>query len=255
MWGSNMRVFCIVSYKGTNYFGWERQVEQVSIQGEIEKAISQLFNMSIIIYGSGRTDAGVHAYGQTFHFDVEESKYEEEELKYRLNCILPVDIKINSLRFLKDDEEFHSRYSAVSKEYQYRLSLNAKNPFRYEYAWLLKTNDFDVELFKEALSKFVGKHSFINFTSKEEDKDNYIREIYSINVGFDEENEEILVNFVGSGFMRYQIRFMIGTAVNVAMKKEELSYIDDKLNNTKERAIVPYKGQPQGLYLVKVNYK
>ena len=254
MWDSNMRVFCVVSYKGTNYFGWERQVEQISIQGEIEKAINQLFNTSVTIYGSGRTDAGVHAFGQTFHFDIEESKYDEGELMYRLNCILPVDIKINSLRFL-NDEELHARYSAVNKEYQYRLSLNAKNPFRYEYAWLLKTNDFDMELFKEALSKFVGKHSFINFTSKEEDRDNFVREIYAINVGFDDENEEITINLVASGFMRYQIRFMVGTAVNVAMKKEELSYIDEKLNNVSIRSIVPYKGQPQGLYLVKVNYK
>lgn len=249
-----MRVFCVVAYKGTNYYGWEKQIDQNSVQGEIEKAIGKILNTQINIYGSGRTDAGVHAVGQTFHFDIDECKYTADELMYRINCVLPVDIKLSSLEFLNDGE-FHSRYSAKSKEYQYRLSLNAKHPFRYDVSWLLKTNEFDTQLFKDSLNLFVGKHKFINFTSKEEDKDDFIRQIYEINVGFDGENEEIVVKFVGNGFMRYQIRFMIGTAVAVATGKEKISYIEDKLTNTEIRSTVPYKGQPQGLCLMKVNYK
>ena len=249
-----MRVFCVVAYKGTNYYGWEKQVGQVSVQGEIEKAIGKILNTEINIYGSGRTDAGVHASGQTFHFDINETKYEASELMYRINCVLPIDIKLVSLEYLKEDD-FHSRYNAKSKEYQYRLSLSAKQPFRYDVCWLLKTKEFDMDLFKEALNKFEGQHNFQNFTSKEEDKDNFIREIYSINVGFDGENDEIFVNFVGNGFMRYQIRYMVGTAVAIATKKEKMSFIDDKLKDTKIRSIVSYKAQPQGLCLVKVNYK
>ena len=249
-----MRVFCVVAYKGTNYYGWEKQVGQVSVQGEIEKAIGKILNTEISIYGSGRTDAGVHASGQTFHFDISETKYDASELMYRINCVLPIDIKLVSLEYLKEDD-FHSRYNAKSKEYQYRLSLSAKQPFRYDVCWLLKTKEFDMDLFKEALNKFKGQHNFQNFTSKEEDKDNFIREIYSINVGFDGENDEIFVNFVGNGFMRYQIRYMVGTAVAIATKKEKMSFIDDKLNDTKIRSIVSYKAQPQGLCLVNVNYK
>ena len=249
-----MRVFCVVAYKGTNYYGWEKQIGQDSVQEQIEKAIGKILNTEINIYASGRTDAGVHASGQTFHFDINEKKYETSELMYRINCVLPVDIKLTSLEYL-DNEEFHSRYNAKSKEYQYRLSLSAKQPFRYDVCWLLKTSDFDRDLFKQAIKKFEGQHDFSNFTSKEEDKDNFIREIYTINVGFDEENEEITVNFIGNGFMRYQIRYMVGTAVAVATKKEKMSFIDDKLTKTKIRSIVSYKAQPQGLCLVKVNYK
>ena len=255
MWVSNMRVFCIVAYKGTKYYGWEKQPNQISVQEEIEKAISQILNTPISIYGSGRTDAGVHAKGQTFHFDVEEIKYDRDEFKYRVNCVLPASIKIIYVAYMSEASDFHARFSAISKEYQYRISLNAKNPFRYDECWMLKTNEFDMDLFKQAVAKFVGKHNFINFTSKEEDKDGFVREIFSINVGFDDENEEIVVDLCGNGFMRYQIRYMVATAVAVAMKKEDLSYIDERLNNVSKRSITSYKGHPQGLYLMKVNYK
>ena len=241
MWVSNMRVFCVVSYRGTKYYGWEKQVGQISIQEEIEKAIGQILNTPISICGSGRTDAGVHAKGQTFHFDIDDKKYDEGELMYRINCVLPASIKILSLKYL-DDKQFHARFSATSKEYQYRLSLNAKNPFRYDECWMLKTNDFDIDLFKTAMSLFVGKHNFINFTSKEDDKDGFIREIFAINVGFDKENEEIIVDIKGSGFMRYQIRYMVATAVAIATHKEDLSYIQDRLTNTSKRQITSYKG-------------
>ena len=241
-------------YKGTHYFGWEKQVGQNSVQAELEKAIGKILNTEINIYGSGRTDAGVHASGQTFHFDIKEEKYSADELMYRINCVLPVDIKLTSLEYL-NDEEFHSRYSAKSKEYQYRISLNAKQPFRYDVCWLLRTSEFDMDLFTQAIKKFEGKHNFKNFTSKEEDKDDFVRKIFEINVGFDGENEEITVNFIGDGFMRYQIRYMVGTAVAIATKKEKISFINEKLNETKRRSIVSYKAQPQGLCLVKVNYK
>ena len=250
-----MRVFCVVAYKGTKYSGWEKQVDQPTIQEEIEKAISQILNTPITIYGSGRTDAYVHAKGQTFHFDIEEKKYPPEELLYRINCVLPATIKIMSLEYLSEGSDFHARFSAVSKEYQYRLSLNAKNPFRYDLCWMLKTSTFDMDLFIQAISLFVGRHNFINFTSKEDDQDGFIREIYSFNVGFDEENDEIVVDVKGNGFMRYQIRFMVGTAVAVAMHKEDISYIEERLNSVEKRSISSYKGHPQGLYLMKVNYK
>ena len=250
-----MRVFCIVQYDGTKYYGWERQIGQISIEEEIENALSKIFNQPINIYGSGRTDAGVHAKGQTFHFDVEENKYESGDLMYRLNSILPSDINVLKMEYLDEGDDFHVRYSATSKTYEYRLSFKAKDPFRYNYAWLIKNSDYDLDLLKTALAKFVGKHNFINFTSKEEDKDGFIREIFEINVGFDEKNDEICIKIKGDGFMRYQIRYIVGTAVMVALKKESLDYIDERLNNVTKRSIVAHKAPAQGLYLLEVNYK
>ncbi len=250
-----MRVFCVVKYKGTRYAGWAKQTNEITIQGEIEKCLSQILNSEITIFASGRTDAGVHALGQTFHFDSDNAKYDEGEFMYRLNMMLPADIQVAEIKYLKDNLEFHARFSAISKEYQYRLSLNAKNPFRYDRCWMLQTKDFDMNLFMEALSKFVGKHNFKNFTSKEGDENNYIREIYEITTDYDDRNEEIVVNLKGNGFMRYQIRYMLGVAVAIAIGKEDLSYIDEKLDSERKRSITSYKGHPQGLYLMKVNYK
>ena len=250
-----MRVFCVVAYKGTRFYGWEKQIGQISIQEEIESALGKVFNSSITIHGSGRTDAGVHALGQTFHFDVDENRYSQDDLKYRLNSILPADIQIKSIKYLGNDSNFHSRFSATRKVYEYHLCLNAKDPFKYDSCWMLKASTFDEELFDASIKKFVGVHNFENFTSKEEDSDNFIREIFSINWRFDRENGEIVIEIDGNGFMRYQIRYIIGTAVNIAIGKEKIDFIDKKLDSDETRSIVSYKAPAQGLYLKEVRYE
>ena len=113
--------------------------------------------------------------------------------------------------------------------------------------------ELDFDLFKEALNKFVGKHNYQDFTSKEEDEGGFIREIYEIKVSKDGDN--ISVRFEGNGFMRYQIRNMIGAAINVANKKEDISFINYHLKEDKNREIISYKAPANGLYLVDVLYK
>ena len=131
----------------TEHYGWEKQIGQDSVQEQIEKAIGKILNTEINIYASGRTDAGVHASGQTFHFDINEKKYEASELMYRINCVLPVDIKLTSLEYL-DNEEFHSRYNAKSKEYQYRLSLSAKQPYVKSIGLVVDVNTIIIAIIK-----------------------------------------------------------------------------------------------------------
>ena len=130
--------------------------------------------------------------------------------------------------------------------------LNNKDPFQNDLAFVYPM-DFDFDLFKEALSKFVGKHNYQDFTSKEEDEDGFVREIYEITAT--KNNNDVSIEFIGNGFMRYQIRNMIGTAINVANKKEDISFIDYHLKEDKPREIVSYKAPANGLYLVDVLYK
>ena len=243
-----MKVLGVCEYKGTAYYGWQKQVGYVTIQSKIEEVLSKVFDAPISIYGSGRTDAGVHAIGQTFHF-VPPKEKDLDQLKYALNKMLPDDIRI--LSFKEVDDDFHARYSAKRKIYEYRILLNNKDPFNYDLAYLYPMS-FDLDLFDKALQKFVGEHNYQDFTSKEEDENGFVRQIYSINVS--KENDLVKVVFEGNGFMRYQIRNMIGTALCAASNKESIDFIDYHLNEKKTREIVSYKSPACGLYLVKVVY-
>lgn len=245
-----MKIHGIVSYKGTNYFGWQKQVNETSVQKEIENVLSKVLDTEIIIQGSGRTDAGVHAFRQHFHFEVKKEKEVDlEKLKYSLNCLLPEDIKILDLIFENDD--FHARFSSVGKRYIYKMVQLAKDPFRNEL-FFLNPRPFSIEKYIEAIKLFEGTQNYINFTSKEEDEQNFIRTISSINV--EVINDEIITTFEGTGFMRYQIRFMVGTALAVASNDIDISYIKNRLITSENREITHYKAPSQGLYLDEVFY-
>ena len=243
-----MRILGVCSYKGTNYYGWQKQVGFVSVQSTIEEVLSKVYDSPISITGSGRTDAGVHALRQYFHYNTDKEK-DLKQLCYALNKMLPEDIKI--LSFERVDDDFHARYNAKKKIYEYRIVLKNKDPFQDELAFVYPM-EFDSDLFKEALNKFVGKHNYQDFTSKEEDEGGFVREIYKIKVT--KNNNDIKVRFEGNGFMRYQIRNMIGAAINVANKKEDITFINYHLKEDKNREIISYKAPAKGLYLVDVVY-
>ena len=245
-----MRYLCIVSYKGTNYQGWQKQVSAPTIQGEIERVFSKILNTCINIQGSGRTDAGVHAENQYFHFDYDK-ELDLGRFRYSVNCLLPNDIFIKDIKPVSDD--FHARYSAKGKTYTYILRFGERNPFNYEFEENIP-QPIDIDIFIRALKMFEGKHNFQDFTSKEEDEDNYVREIYSIEINYLEKARQMTVTLHGNGFLRYMIRNIIGTSIAVASKKEDISFISYHLSEKNKREIVSYKAEPQGLFLVDVNY-
>ena len=242
-----MKILAKVAYLGTNYHGWQIQPNGNTVQEEIEKALSKILNNPTKIYGAGRTDAGVHALNQSFHFELNK-EMDLERLKYSLNSILPDDIAINSL--VEVAEDFHARFCAKKKHYQYRINSGDKNPFLTNTS-LYYPYPFVMTKFVEALDKFVGQHNFVNFTSKEEDEDNYIREIFDIRVSL---NETIDVDIIGDGFMRYMIRDIIGTCLAVASGKEDLTYISDRLDKDVD-AHTAYRASSEGLFLIDVIYK
>ena len=243
-----MKILGICSYKGTNYYGWQKQVGFISVQSKIEEVLSQIYDMPMTITGSGRTDAGVHAYKQYFHFVTEKDK-DLKQLAYAMNKMLPEDIHILSLEKVADD--FHARYNAKRKIYEYDILLKNKEVFNYDLAYLYPL-DLDIDLLKDALKLFEGEHNYQDFTSKEEDEGNFIRTIYSIEVKQDK--DLIKIRFEGNGFMRYQIRNMVGSAIAVANKKEDISFIKYHLEDNKKREIIAYKAPAMGLYLVDVIY-
>ena len=240
-----MKIFAVVSYKGTNYQGWQKQTNAPSIQEEIEKVLSRVLNTEISIFGSGRTDAGVHAKGQTFHFVIDK-EIDVEKLRYSVNCLLPKDIHVLSMKVV--DDNFHSRYDVKEKTYSYTISVGENNPFTNEFTYnYLKPLDFN--RLAEALKPFNGEHNFQDFTSKEEDEDGFKR---WVKIDTEIKDNVLTIKFTGNGFMRYMIRFMVGAAIAVAEGREEISFIKKHLEASKPREIIAFKAPSEGLVLEEV---
>ncbi len=244
-----MRIKMVFAYDGHNFFGFQRQPQGRTIQGEIEAVLSKIFNEQTLIIASGRTDIGVHALAQVAHFDVNKDVEDLGKLRYSLNRLLPKDIHINTLSFVSVD--FHARASAISKTYRYILSMAEANPFYENYRHELKLQ-LDIEKMKEAATSFLGKHFYRNFCTKEEtDLQEYIREIYR----FDVKNDQDIVTFEveGSGFMRHMVRMMVGALVAIGLGKEKVDFISQTLLAPVHP--INYKVPGCGLYLVEVHYK
>ncbi len=241
-----MRYLVVCSYFGHPYYGWQKQSDVKTIQGEIEAVLSRYFNDKITIHGSGRTDAKVHAIGQTFHFDA--PKVNQKSLLYALNKMLSSDIKLLKIKTVSD--QFHARYDVKEKVYRYGIVLSDKEPFLTQTR-LVYPYPFDLAKFKQALDLFSGRHDFRSFTSKPSDEEKFVRDIFFIKVK--QVGKEVIVDFSGSGFMQGQIRMIVGTALAYAGDKIQLDYMTTRLDCT-QRQVTSYKVGGEGLYLIRVKY-
>ena len=242
-----MRYLATVSYNGSAYYGWQKQVGKISIQEIIEGVLSMILDKETKIYASGRTDAGVHSLGQTFHFDAKEIK-DLGKFTYSINSLLPKDIFVDSI--IKVDDNFHARYNVKRKIYSYYINIGKYDLFKVDeiYQFL---RPLDIEKMKECLNIFLGEHCFQNFTSKDEDENNYVRIIYDAKLSLD--NDIIKIIFEGNGFMRYMVRMIVGTLIEVGLGKLKIEEVKAILDD-KNRNVVSYKAPANGLYLDKVIY-
>ena len=242
------RYFGVVAYKGTNYSGFQRQSSRPSVQGEIERVLSFLIGKEITIAGAGRTDAKVHASGQTFTFDC--PKTLKNDFVYKANRLLPKDIEILSI--VPCDISFHARHSSCGKRYRYRFLPDGKQVFEVDTLAQLRRNDFCYERFVSAIRLYLGTHNFQNFTTKAEDVDGFVRTIDKAQVSKDGEVVEVV--FEGNGFMTYQVRIMVGVALKVALHQLELDDVSAALHSS-TRKTLSFKAPPEGLFLDKVFYE
>lgn len=234
------------SYDGTNYFGYAKQVDKITLQEEVETKLSKILNSKIKIYASGRTDKKVHAIEQVADFTIDKD-IDCNKLKIQLNKILNDDIHINNIE--KVSEEFSSRFSAKKKTYIYIINPAEPTPFLRNYE--VFENRIELNKIKECLSLFKGKHNFQNFTSKESDEDNFIRTIYDFKILV--RNGKYIFKITGNGFMKYMVRKIIGVLIEIGKGKLTKEFIKENLDVT-SRNIVTYTAEPQGLYLFKIYY-
>lgn len=244
-----MRLKVTVSYDGSSYSGWQRQTNAPSIQNEIEVTLSTMLKQPVEVIASGRTDAQVHAIGQVFHFDCEKDIDEEQWIR-ALNSLLPKDIRIQSVE--RVDDNFHARFSATMKRYDYLVSNEVRNPFVQSYMGIERFQ-LDRDYMQECATVFIGTHDFTSFTSAKIDpRKPRVKTITRIEV--QKEEKYIRIIFEGTGFLRYMVRMLAQTLIEAGkhqITKEEIR----KMLESKDKHACRYKADPQGLYLVHVKYE
>lgn len=238
-----------IKYDGSRYKGFQRLKDNdMTIQGKIEDVLSKMTNEKIEIIGSGRTDMGVHAYGQVANFKTN-SNLSIEKMQSYLYEYLPEDIVITNIEEV--NERFHSRYNAKSKVYLYKIYNNKfHDPFLRKHTTHIPKK-LDIESMKEASKYFIGEHDFTSFASSKSKKKSNVRTIYSINIT--ENNNLIEIYFEGNGFLYNMVRIMTGALIDVGYKKIEPKNIKEMLEQ-KDRAKASDTAPAKGLYLYKVNY-
>ncbi|EDY85055.1 tRNA pseudouridine synthase A [Verrucomicrobiia bacterium DG1235] len=243
-----MRWKCSCSYDGTNYAGWQKQSGQISVQQVIEEVLEQLLKEKVAIHGSGRTDAGVHALEQVFHFDYD-WRHGGESLVKALHSKLPKEIRVESATEV--GEEFHARFSAVSKRYQYRLALGEANPFQWAYCWPV-SRKLDLNLVKEAMDRFVGTHDFGAFAANRGiEYESTERKMLA--TGVSQDTEYVGLSFQADGFMYKMVRSLVGAVVNVGLGRMQVSEIE-RLLESAVRSPMVQAAPAKGLFLEKVFY-
>lgn len=242
-----MRFKCECSYDGSSFKGFQVQKNGNTIQSEIEKALKKITNEDIKIYASGRTDSGVHAMGQVFHFDTN-CNINASGVKRALNSYLPSTIHINDVEEV--DSDFHARFSAIKKEYHYLINFGEYNPIRRDYEYQYPYKKIDRSLLEEASKLFIGTKDFRSFT-KNQDLDNTVRTIYSIDFIWDK--DLLTIKIVGNGFMQNMVRIMVAMWLEVARGRYTLEELNDIMEK-KDRTFAPKTAPSCGLYLYKVYY-
>lgn len=247
-----MRYLITFSYDGSSFRGYQKQPSRRTVQGEIENVLENINdNKHVDIVASGRTDAGVHALNQKAHFDLD-IQITEEKLKKAMNSMLPDDMYVKNVEIVSDT--FHARYDVTCKEYIYKINLGEYDPISKDYV-LQYNQKLDVVEMERALKYIEGTHDFQSFTKADSEKDDYVRTIFSAHLTRDIKNVNfIMFTFLGTGFMRYMVRNLVGTLIEIGegkMKSEEILTIFAK----KDRASAGKTAAPNGLYLKDVFYR
>ena len=239
------------SYDGSDFFGFQRQPNKRTVQGEIEKVLKVIVKKDVNLVSAGRTDRGVHAREQVSNFFVDSSiTVPVEKLKEIINRRLPSDIYIQEVTEVSKD--FNSRYLPKMRAYEYLLTWK-KDIFSRRYKTYIE-NSVNPDKLKEILKVLEGQHNFNNFRIKDENNRTTIREIYKIDVYYkNKAQNEIGIYIEGSAFLKTQVRIIVGTALDVYFDKKPKDYLKLLLNEPHIQRKIEV-AEPSGLYLTKIQY-
>ncbi len=238
----------IVEYDGTNFVGWQQQENGQSIQATLQEAALKLSGEKVTIFGAGRTDSGVHAYGQVASFTINK-KIETDVIRDGLNQHLrPHQISVQKAELV--DSEFHARFSATKRWYEYKI-INRRPPLTIDTnrAWCVYKK-INVDKMKTESSSFLGKHDLNAFRSAHCQSKSSVKTIENIHIK--NEGDQIIFNVCAKSFLHSQVRIMVGTLVDIAKGNINKTIID--IINSKNREIAGQTAPAHGLYLKKIDY-
>jgi len=241
---------CVVAYDGTSFHGWQSQPGGNSIQDVLERRLKKFFGRDVRIHGSGRTDAGVHALGQVFHFDAE-WPHGPEKLLAAFGNALPNTIQVRSAQ--RVSPKFHARFSAAGKRYFYNVRHGGRaDPFTAPFCWSMPWR-LDLPAMRKAAARLVGRHDFRAFSAfNGGEQDNTVRHLRRLDLTG--RGTRLRVTFEADGFLYKMVRSLMGALVAVGLGKmtpEEIAAILQAGERTHRVATAP----AQGLFLAKVFYK
>ncbi len=241
-----MRYFIEFSYNGKNYFGYQIQPKQISVQEVLEKALSTILRETIKTTGAGRTDTGVHAKKIFAHFDTEQIL--TENIVNQLNSYLPKDIAVKKIFEVRED--FHARFDATFRTYEYYISLE-KNPFSQDFAWQIRKPNLNLEKMNAACKILFEYDDFESFSKVGGDNKTTICKIYKAE--WEQNGSELKFTISADRFLRNMVRAIVGTMIEIGSEKiapEDLHRIIKSKNRSAAGSSVP----ANGLFLVDVGY-
>ncbi len=240
---------CRVAYDGTGFSGWQSQTDRNAVQDHIERRLAELFQAEVRLHGSGRTDAGVHARGQVFHFDAA-WRHGSERLLAALRGGLPSSIQVQTAEEV--DAAFHARFSATGKIYHYSLQHGGwADPFAHAYTWSIP-RPLDVAAMRAAAAVLAGRHDFRAFSAfGGEERENTVRTLARLDLV--EDGPRLRIEAEAEGFLYKMVRSLAGALVYAGMGKLTPERIRELLA-ARERTAEIETAPPQGLCLMKVHY-
>lgn len=246
---SRMQNFRItIQYDGTNYHGWQIQATGRTVQGELRRALSILDHHPVTVYGAGRTDAGVHAEGQVANFFLERH-FDLRELRDAINGNLDRDIRV--LETVQVSDSFNARNSAKQKSYRYRVwTGDVISPFAYRFVHHCRAG-LDVREMRRAAEALIGVHDFSAFTVANSEAEDHVRTLTRLDI--EEIERELSIIVSADGFLRYMVRAIVGTLIEVGRGKRMASSVAATLES-RNRANAGPSAPANGLTLVRVDY-
>lgn len=242
------RIMLRIAYDGTNYVGWQKQPNGISVEEVINRTLTELTGESIAVIGASRTDSGVHAMGNVAVFDTE-SRIPGDKFCFALNQRLPEDIVIRESCEVAAD--FHPRYAECTKTYEYRIyNATHRNPLNTRYTYFYH-GELDCNKMREAAQYLVGEHDFASFCSAGAQVKTTVRRIYSVEI--EEIEHTIIIRIKGNGFLYNMVRIIAGTLLQAgtgAFEPQNMQNIINSCNREKAGPTAP----PQGLTLVRIDY-